>query len=129
METTISTTELIRRRSHVLNRARNRGERFVIERNGEVVATLAPTGGPQGISADELIARIGDLKLPGDEFARDLKGVHAAQGTSGGEKPPLAWGAFLDAYFTWPRADDRFADDLEAVLGDRPLANAPEWPD
>lgn len=134
METTITATELSRRLSDVLNRVKYRGERFIIERNGEVVATLAPVGGPPGITVDEFIAQVGDLRMPGDGFADDLEAIQAAQGMVGGEpargKPTLTWGEFLDAYFTWPRPDDRFADDLEAVLADRPVeSGAPEWPD
>lgn len=134
METTITATELSRRLSDVLNRVKYRGEHFVVERNGEVLARLAPAGEPPGITIDELVARVGDLNMPRDGYADSLEAVQARQGMVGGDpargKPTLTWGEFLDAYFTWPRPDDRFAEDLEAVLADRPVeSGAPEWPD
>jgi antitoxin (DNA-binding transcriptional repressor) of toxin-antitoxin stability system len=42
METTISATELARKLGDVLGRIRYRGESFVIERNGEPIARIAP---------------------------------------------------------------------------------------
>jgi antitoxin (DNA-binding transcriptional repressor) of toxin-antitoxin stability system len=40
---TITATQLARSLPDVLNRVRHQGERFTIERNGEVVAMLGPT--------------------------------------------------------------------------------------
>ena len=79
MERTITATELARNLSDILSRIRYRGESFVVERNGEPVASLGPIGAPLGISARELIARLGDLALPGDGFADDLEAIQAAQ--------------------------------------------------
>ncbi|MBI2940904.1 MAG: type II toxin-antitoxin system Phd/YefM family antitoxin [Chloroflexi bacterium] len=79
METKITATELAKNLSDVLNRIRYRGERFVVERNGEPVATLAPVQAPPGITVGELIARLGDLGLPGDGFADDLEAIQAGQ--------------------------------------------------
>jgi len=90
METTITATELSKRLSDVLNRVKYRGERFIVQRNGETIATIAPVSEPAGIT----------------------------------------WGEFLSEYFTWPRPDPGFADDLEAILNEREMiSDAPEWPE
>lgn len=80
METTITATELSELLSDVLNRVKDRGERFVVQRNGETVATIAPASNSRGITARELIALAGDLPMPGDGFADDLEAIQAAQG-------------------------------------------------
>ena len=79
METKITATEPAKNLYDILNRIRYRGERFVVERNGEPVATLAPVKTPPGITVGELIALVGDLGLPGDGFADDLEAIQAAQ--------------------------------------------------
>lgn len=79
METKITATELAKNLSDILNRIRYRGERFVVERNGEPVAHLGPVGRRPGITVSELISLIGDLSMPGDGFADDLEAVQAAQ--------------------------------------------------
>lgn len=79
METTISATELSKRLSDILNRVKYRGERFVIQRNGEAVAIIEPVRAKPGITARELIAQVGNLKFPGDGFGDDLEAVQAAQ--------------------------------------------------
>jgi hypothetical protein len=55
------------------------GDRFMIERDGEVIATMSPADHTSGITLRELIAREGDLMPPGDSFADDLEAVQAAQ--------------------------------------------------
>ena len=44
MDTTISATELSRRMSDILNRVKYRGERFVVQRNGESIARTSTSG-------------------------------------------------------------------------------------
>jgi prevent-host-death family protein len=61
MDTTISATDLARGLSDVLNRVRYRGERFIIDRNGEPTALLAPIEPPAAITMREFIQRLGDL--------------------------------------------------------------------
>ena len=74
-------TEVLERVSH--------GERFMIERDGEVIATLTPPELNRGIT----------------------------------------WGEFVATYHERPRPDERFADDLEAILAEREmLSDPPEWP-
>jgi prevent-host-death family protein len=79
LERTITATELAKNLSDVLSRVRYRGERFVIERNGEPVALLEPAGAQRGITLGELIAQIGDLWPPGDGFSDDLEAIQASQ--------------------------------------------------
>jgi prevent-host-death family protein len=80
MDTTISATELSRRISDILNRVKYRGERFVVQRNGESIAVLHPMDLRPGITVSEFIARAGDLKLRDDGFADNLEAVQAEQG-------------------------------------------------
>jgi antitoxin (DNA-binding transcriptional repressor) of toxin-antitoxin stability system len=79
METTITATELAKRLSDVLNRVKYRGERFVVQRNGETIATIAPAKGQPATTARELIARVGDLPFPGEGFGDDVEAAQAAQ--------------------------------------------------
>jgi len=71
METTITATELARNLSDILNRARYKGETFIVERNGERVAKIEPPPKP-GISLQELAALLRDLPPLDDKFANDL---------------------------------------------------------
>ena len=79
MERTISATELAKHLSDVLNRVHYRGEQFVIERNGQPVASLGPLTSPAGITMRELAERLGSLAMPDDGFADDLEAIQAAQ--------------------------------------------------
>ncbi len=79
MESKITATDLAKGLSDILNRVRYRGERFIIERNGEQVAVLAPSGPTKGITLREVANRLGDIALPGDGFAEDLEAVQASQ--------------------------------------------------
>jgi len=72
MATKITATELAKNLSDILNRARYRGESFIIERNGESVATVEPPP-KQGITLEELVALINDLPPIDDRFADDLE--------------------------------------------------------
>jgi antitoxin (DNA-binding transcriptional repressor) of toxin-antitoxin stability system len=83
METKITSTQLAKRLSDILNRVRYRGEQFVVERNGEPIALLGPARAPSSITLRELAARLADLDLPGDGFADDLESIQAAQSKAG----------------------------------------------
>ena len=72
MSTKITATELAKNLSDILNRARYKGESFVIERNGEPVAVVEPP--PKvGITPAELVALFNGLPLIDDRFADDLE--------------------------------------------------------
>jgi hypothetical protein len=79
METRLSEHELAAMLRDVLDRV-GRGERFVVERNGENLALLSPLSSdrPVGITGKELIARIGNLRMPGDGFAEDIEAARVA---------------------------------------------------
>lgn len=75
----ISATELAKGLSDILNRVRYRGEQFVVERNGEPVAVVAPVEPILAITLREVAIRLSDLNLPGDGFAEDLEAAQASQ--------------------------------------------------
>lgn len=76
MATKITATELARNLSDILNRARYKGESFVIERNGEPVAKIEPPPKP-GITLRELAALLRDLPPLDDKFADDLEAARS----------------------------------------------------
>jgi len=87
MATKITATELSRNLSDVLNRVAYRGEEFVVERNGEVVATVGPPPIPKGVTLRELVQKLRELPRPDDKFFDDLEEIHAAQG----QMEPSRW--------------------------------------
>jgi len=85
--TTITATELSRNLSDILSRVRYKRETFVVERNGEVVATLAPPEEGKVKSMGELIEFLRSLPKPDDRFLDDLREIRASQG----QMPPSPW--------------------------------------
>ena len=79
METKIDAEELADILPSVLERVRQRGERFVIECEGEPIARLAPAAGKPGITWHELAEALRDNPWPDEDFAKDLEEIHAAQ--------------------------------------------------
>jgi antitoxin (DNA-binding transcriptional repressor) of toxin-antitoxin stability system len=79
MERRISATELAKNLSDVLSRIRYRGERFVVERNGEPVASLGPVGAAPGITVAELFERLRTISRPDERFTDDLETIQASQ--------------------------------------------------
>ena len=79
MDTVITATDLARSLSDILNRVRYKGETFVIQRKGEPIATLAPSGPKPGVTLGELAEALGKLTMPGDGFADDLEAIQASQ--------------------------------------------------
>ncbi len=76
--THITATELARSLSDVLNRVRYRSERFVVERNGEPIATIDPATARKGRMGRELAKLIGHLKVP-EGLADDIEAMRATQ--------------------------------------------------
>ncbi len=70
MATKITATELARNLSDILNRARYKGESFLIERNGEPLATLEPA--KKAITWKEFVEWWAK-NPPDDKFADDLE--------------------------------------------------------
>lgn len=79
METRLTVQALAEGLVDVLERVKCRGERFLIERDGETVAVLAAVAPPPGITLRELATCLGSLELPGEGFAEDLEAIQASQ--------------------------------------------------
>ena len=75
--TKVTATELARQLSDILNRIEYRGERFVIERNGKVIATLEPSPSPKQMTMEDFFEFLKHLPRPDPEFADDLEEVLA----------------------------------------------------
>ncbi len=76
METRITATELARNLSDILNRVRYKGETFIVERNGEVVAEVKPSIVPKTITLRQLIDLWPTLPKPDPEFWDDVEEAH-----------------------------------------------------
>jgi antitoxin (DNA-binding transcriptional repressor) of toxin-antitoxin stability system len=79
MDRTITATELAEHLSEILSRVRDRGERFLVERDGETVATIGPVSPARITTWGEVVARLGDLEPPGEGFADDFEAIQASQ--------------------------------------------------
>ena len=86
MQTRITATQLSKSLSDILNRVRYRGERFLIERNGEPVATLGPAAPVLSITMREFVDFLRGLPPPGEGFADDLEAIQFAQSKT---SPPV----------------------------------------
>lgn len=78
MEHRISATELARRVGDVLGRVRYRGDSFLVERNGEVVARVVPAVEHPVTTLRELAGAWLRGRSEDDTFADDLERVNAA---------------------------------------------------
>ena len=74
----LTVTDLESSLEDVLERARA-GERFQVERDGEVIATLGPPNEQPGITWGEFVATYYDLPRPDPGFADDLEAIQADQ--------------------------------------------------
>ena len=82
MELRISATDLAKRLGDVLGKIRYRGDVFVIERNGEAVARLAPLPSRTAASLAEGLRAWREVAMPDADFADDLDHVNRA------DRPP-----------------------------------------
>ena len=82
MEIRITATELARKLGDVLGRIRYRSDSFVVERNGEAVARIAPVVGRLAGSLGEGLRAWREAAPPDPRLAEDLKGVNRA------DRPP-----------------------------------------
>ena len=88
MEHRVSATELVRALGDVLNRIRYRGDSFVIEKNGDPVARMAPIAeAPAGRLGEAISAWKGAGEIDPD-FADVLEQVGAAD-----TPPETPWGS------------------------------------
>ncbi|HTE84862.1 MAG TPA: hypothetical protein VK821_09015 [Dehalococcoidia bacterium] len=81
MESTITATHLAKHLSDVPNRVRYRGEEFNIERNGETVARLVPSGSPTGATLADLAKRLAQIEWPDEGYAADVEAMRALMNT------------------------------------------------
>lgn len=77
MPTRITSTQLSRNLSDVLNRVRYRGETFIVERKGEPVAKI--TGPPKEATLADLVEIILRHSPLDDKWADDLEAARKAQ--------------------------------------------------
>ena len=77
MEYRISATDLARRVGDVLGRVHYRGDTFVIDRNGDPVARIAPIPGAGGGTVADLMAVWRSAGQPEAAFADDLERIGA----------------------------------------------------
>jgi len=86
MKTKISSTTLVRQFGDCLARVKYRGEAFVITKNEEEIAELAPLGTARGAKWSELASALSSLPVdPG--FADDLEEVNESD-----TAPENPWG-------------------------------------
>ena len=77
MANRISTAELIDRLPDILDRIHTGGERFVVERDGQALATIGPVGDGHDVTWTEFVERLAGIPRPDDQFADDLEAIHA----------------------------------------------------
>ena len=88
METRITATELAKNLSDILNRARYKRERFIIQRNGDAVAVLGPPDVPGPVSLRAIASRLGTIELPDKEYFDELERIQSTQPRL---PPPIEW--------------------------------------
>ena len=88
MDSKITATDLAKSLSDILNRVRYKGETFIIERNGESIATLGPKGPVLGVSLGVLTRELGELVTPGEGFADELEAIQSSQTKTDGPQWP-----------------------------------------
>lgn len=79
MDTLITATDLAKNLSDILSHARYKGERFIIQRNGDAVAVLGPPDVPSPVSLREIADRLSDIELPDKEYFDELEKIQTEQ--------------------------------------------------
>ncbi len=87
MRARISVTELGRDLAAVLDRVRRQGHSYLIEQDGEAVATLEPIGTSRGATWRTLSTALRDLPNGDFDFAADLEELQRNQP----EMPDNVW--------------------------------------
>ncbi len=75
--TVVTATELAKNLSDILNRVKYQDERFLIQRNGDTVATLEPPAVEKVVTFGEFLDAMRNGPRPDDQFADDLEAVIA----------------------------------------------------
>jgi antitoxin (DNA-binding transcriptional repressor) of toxin-antitoxin stability system len=76
MKTKITATELARNLSDILNRVRYRGESFIVERSGEVIAELKPSPARRAFTVGDFVEFWKTVPKPDPEFWNDVEQAH-----------------------------------------------------
>ncbi|MBI4311690.1 MAG: type II toxin-antitoxin system prevent-host-death family antitoxin [Chloroflexi bacterium] len=79
MQTRITATELARNLSDILNRVRYKGEKFIVVRNGEAVASIEPPSPPKQITLGEFLELLKTFPKPDPEYWDELEQIQANQ--------------------------------------------------
>jgi antitoxin (DNA-binding transcriptional repressor) of toxin-antitoxin stability system len=75
--TRVSTAELSERLPDILIRVFERGERFVVERDGVEVAVIVPPAVNPGPTLHQLPALLADVAWPDPDFFNELEAIRA----------------------------------------------------
>ena len=78
MEHRVSSQELLKNLREILSKVRDRGDSFVVERDGDPVARIVPLGEPAVVSLREAFTAWRGAGAPEAGFADDLERVGAA---------------------------------------------------
>ena len=84
--TKITATELARNLSDILNRVKYKGEEFIVERKGELLATIGPAPKKQ-ITLREFLELYEKIPKPDPGFWDDVEEAHRL----GNELPKSQW--------------------------------------
>jgi hypothetical protein len=79
--TRVSTTELSEQLPDILVRVVERGEQFVVERDGVALAIIQPPPVPLRPTLHEFAALLADVEWPDPEFADDIEAARAELNT------------------------------------------------
>jgi antitoxin (DNA-binding transcriptional repressor) of toxin-antitoxin stability system len=84
----VSATQAVRAFSDLVNRARYRGEEFVVERGGEAVCRIIPATAPRRLTLGELASLLRELPETDPTYASDVRRAVRGQG----RLPRSPWG-------------------------------------
>ena len=76
---TMTSTDLARNLSDVLNRVRYRGEQFVVQKHGEPIALISPPVSIMGRTLKDIALQLHSLPSPDSDYANDLEIVQQMQ--------------------------------------------------
>lgn len=80
LEQRISAEYLAEHLAEILDEVEHAGTRFVLERDGLPIAVITRSYPKPPVTFAEVIAKIGDLRPPGEGFADDLEEIQRSQG-------------------------------------------------
>jgi len=81
MDTRITATEAARNFTDILNRVKDKGEEFAVERNGEVVCRIVPTRPPKKFTYADFVRAWKAAPKPDPGYWDDVEEAIRNQGT------------------------------------------------